>query len=480
MSIALTGTSGAFTRFGYIQGNTNALYSSLNAAPAWAADLWSEYPTTDQNAVSPLYPALNQFLTPNGPIQQYVNTWEFGQNSIATQTLISQIQRYQAFTPSSSVPTALGILIQYMAANSFTINKPTIALDSAITPNANNIGTPTCAISFINPYGDQQDMCFTEIAPGLISKCVNANTPYAETFTVTGQPYVQPTSYLYPQGSGANTSVQVCNAAGSIQNLITDGGFAQWTMTNTPVQYTIITGAAGTQILQGTTGAGLRTGTTSLQIVNTDNSTVTQLKQAVTLQPLTVYAFCVFLKLSTLDTTNTGRFQVALVDGSSSAGTIIQNAGGWAVSPANNAVVDTIDGSAGIGTSYKAFTGFFQTPRQLPSTGTFLRFGWSIAPGTHLTCNVDLLSLVPATLLYQGGPYFAMFSGLTPSAVNDYFTIPIQSTITTVSGSSQTGTSNFVIALDMMFNLRQNGLYFPSTAYATPPTILDSLIPASP
>lgn len=440
MSIQLTGTSGYFSRLGAWAGEFNrvaALYGTALTTTAFQS-IWTQYASSDQAAVVGLPAAQSSYQsTPNSYLTY------LGQAA----QLSSQLQVDDNAVPNqySFIQSVLAVKAQ-MVSTSQSINKPTIT--SSVASGGSNVGNPQLTTSILNPYGVQSDTIYAEV---VTITCTNNSTPFAETFQAVANAAVPFTAYNWPQGSGATVTLPVTNPAGT--TLVTDGSFANWTGVgnNTPVSWTIINGTAGTQVLQGT--SPVRSGF-SASIVS-DGSSATQLAQAVSLQPNTVYAFTVQAKISSLD--GTGQFRICLTNGS---GTILQNSVGNNLS----SVVGT-NGGSGVSASYQIFTVYFQTPLNLPST-VCIQYGFSTAPAAAKTLSLDLAAGTQATQLYNQGPMLALFSNSIASAVGDTYTVTFTNSL---------GTQSMVRASQRMLNLPNlgNSVYFPSS---NSPTIPDNLV----
>ncbi len=208
-------------------------------------------------------------------------------------------------------------------------------------------------------------MIFTE---SIRATCIAAGTAYQETLQAVGAPSVPTVGPTWPGGSGTNTPIATTDPAQT--TLVTDGGFENWTGTgnNTPVNWDIINGSAGTTVFRGT--GGVRGSFTA--VLTSDGSSATQLGQDVTLAINTVYCVTIQAKVSASD--GSGVFRMALTDDN---GNVLQDDAGNDLS-AEFAMTGDID------TSFQCFTAFFATPRQLPVTAR-VQYGFSTAPAAAKT-----------------------------------------------------------------------------------------------
>lgn len=433
MAVTLTGYAGYFTRQGVVIGEFNRVADVYGSAlTAGFESIWVQFASSDQASVQNLPGVVEQYRLSG---QQYQNTLvQDGQ-----QASLLQASR-EAIVSPYTYPQSVAVVAAQMRDTSQTVQRPTIS--ASATPDAGNLGDTTLAVGLVNPYGDPLDMVMAE---DVTVTCTNSAINYGETLQAVGETTVPANSYLWPGGSGASTSLLVTDT--TVNAIVTDGDFANWTGTNTPTNWSIANGSAGTQVLRV---ADPVRGTYAAQIVG-DGSSATQLYQSVTLAINTVYAVSFQAKVNSL--TATGTFRIALTD---STGTVLQDDAGTNLSY-------TRDLNGQITTSYQCFTAFFSTPRQLPS-GTQLRIGLSVAATAGREINVDLVSVVAATQIYNGGPYVAAFSGADPTAFGDFWTVTVANSL---------GANSFVRGSDRLYNFRDNGLYWPS---ANSPTIPDSLV----
>lgn len=442
MSISLTGTSGYFTRLGAFIGEFNrvsAFYGSALSVTAFQS-IWSQYASSDQAAVVGLPSAQASYISTPNAYQSYL-----GQAAQTSSQL--QVNDNAPLNPFTFVQSVQNVITQ-MKATSQSVNQPTIT--SVVASGTGNIGNAVCSTYTLNPYGVQSDTIYAEAIP---ITCTSNSTPFAETYQAVGVVAVPFTAYNWPQGSGCLTTVPVTNPANT--TLVTDGVFVNWTGSgsNTPVSWGIINGTAGTQVLRGSSPA--RSGYLFSASIVSDGSSATQLTQVVTLQPNTVYAFSVQAKMSATD--GAGVFRICLTNGS---GTLLQNTAGN-----NLSQTWATNGGSGVDIVYKVFTAFFATPANLPTT-IDIQYGFSTATAAAKTLSLDLAAGIPATQLYNQGPYAAIFSGSTASAIGD---------VHTATYTNSLGTQSFVRGSQRVLNFPNLGptVYWPSSVS---PTVSDTLV----
>jgi hypothetical protein len=306
-----------------------------------------------------------------------------------------------------------------------------------------------------NGYGAPQDMCFAEdIRLTCTTDAGSGGTQYREVYSIVGRPTLPVSDYQWPGGSGASGSITLFDAA-SQNDLISNGGFDTWSNASAAPDssWAAVTGTFGSTLTRSSSN---KRGTYSLAM-NSDGSTLLAFKQQLStsiVKPNQVILFNAWMKVDTLDAT--GVVRIRLTDG---AGTTLTN-------DASTSQAYTRNTNGNIGTSFTNITTAFQTPKQLPSTGVFLVIEFTTSPANSRVVTVDLVGLKVGQSLYAGGPLIAGFSNATANALSDYSTLTI----------ANDATSNFFVkAVDRFFNLRTQGLYFPSAASET---VADSLLTA--
>lgn len=443
MSVPLTGTYGFFTRMGAFIGEYNRVASAYGSGvTSGFQSIWTQFATSNQQAVENLPSAVEAYRNTG---LQYQNTLQ-GDAQLASLLQVADDTSVNPYT----VPQSIQVLRNQMALNGSSINRPT--LGSTVTDGSSNDGDAVVVVSTTNIYGEPLDMTYNETFTLIATQ---SGTGFTGTVAAVGELAVAINSANWPGGSGASVSIPITDPAAD--GVITDGGFANWEGTgdNTPSDWTIVNGDAGVTVFKSVAG-GVRSGTDAAQITS-DGSQATQLAQTVSLEPNTVYAFTFQAKIDTI--TGTGTFRIALSDGD---GNILSNDAAASLSY-------TRDLNGQIGTSYSQFTVFFSTPRQLPET-VRLQIGTSVAATAGRVITFDLVNGVAATPLYglagsgTSGPFAACFAGSTAAATGDTWTVVFTNSLTTRS---------FVWGMERLFQMRANGLYFPSSVT---PSISDTLV----
>lgn len=445
MAVTLTGTGGFFTRAGAFIGEYNRVSSLYGSAlDEGFLSIWAQFASTDQAAVQNLPGVVDQYRTSG---QNYQATL-----GIDAQTAsLLQVARDTSVVPYTPAQ-AFRVLRQQMIDAGADINRPTVT--ATVTADGDNDGNTLVVASNTNIYGDPIDSVYAET---LTLTATQYSTSYSGTIAAVGAAQVVPSAYNWPQGSGTSVSVPITDPA--VDGIVTDGAFASWggTGNNTPTNWSIDNGSAGVTVFKSVAG-GVRTGTDAAQITS-DGTQATQLSQAINVSPNTVYAVTFQAKINT--TTATGTFRIAFTDGD---GNLLSNDAGT-----NLSYTVGVNGGSGVDTTYKQFTAFFSTPRQLPVT-VKIAIGTSVAATTGREITFDLVSAVAATPQYgvsgtgTSGPFIAAFANSLPSATGDVWSLVWTNSL---------GTQSFVWGLERLYNLKGSGVYMPSDVS---PSISDTLV----
>jgi len=179
----------------------------------------------------------------------------------------------------------------------------------------------------------------------------------------------------------------------------------------------------------------------------TSLGTTVTLHQRVSLEPRVVYAVCLWFHQSNSDGVSV---TISLRNGI--GGSLVTDDAG------NN---QTIVGSISTA-SRTTVKGFFRVSPAAPTDNLYLEIAISVGEPTN-TGVIDNVILAPATQLYPGGPFVAMFPGKTPPALADKWT---------VTAANDYG-GEFQERFNQVFPMAENGLLL-RTAGTT--NIPDSLI----
>lgn len=457
MTIPLTGTGGVFTRFGHEVFLLNSACSFLGSADLSAGGIASvgasvttilaQYQAADQDVVDGIFSDL-------ATVRTSLSSWISAARSRFQSAVIEMVDD-DGPLDQKSLAKALPILIAQMVTSADTIKYN--ATSAAVTPGTNT-GTAVCAATTKGPDGTLRQYVFNETFKLTCSSDSQsgAATAGSEPWSLVGEiPQSNPLAYNWPLGSGIATTLTAIDAG--VQSYLTNADFETFTVTNTPDNWTLVAGVAGTDIFRDTGYKGsyavrfLGDGSQHTSITQSFNQTSGGSTQR--LLPSRVYAFNAFLKVSAIPSGGVLTFD--LIDGGGS--TITNDAG------TSQTISKTLSAAT---TSFVALNGFFQTPSILPTSTPYkFRIRLSTALESGKSVFIDDVSFLEVQPLYTGGPYVAVFSGATASVKGDTFSVAI---------ANDWG-GKFQKAAERFFGMRTLGLQFP---YATGggQTISESLV----
>ena len=234
---------------------------------------------------------------------------------------------------------------------------------------------------------------------------------------------------------------------------MSNGDFEGWSATNTPTNWSIITGTAGTQITRGSTAAR---GTYALQIVG-DGATLTRLRQQIASSngaPSSVSAetqYCIACMARVNSTGGTGVITVNLRD---SAGTAV----GTAIT------LRLSGGGQPLTAAYQIFTSTFSVARGSLPTTLYLDIASTTAVSAGKTVMIDELIFAPMIPLYAGGPSVIAYSGSTDWNTQDNFTLSVVSNTDDGAAGNQ---GLFMKSFQRWFRTEAQGIYLPVAASPT-------------
>lgn len=474
MSLSFTNTTGnLFNQLGKIggalqslnafRGTGNLSASGYNSIGTGIDNINAQYASWP-DIIAQLYANRDSYRTIHATYAQYLQT-------LAQQTTITRVN---ADTPlaQQTLVAALKVLIAQMKAASASVTRPTV---SASVTAGTNTGTGTPQASITDVSGVQMDYIFNENVSAVCTLDAQSGSATAgqEQFTITGAAAESSTTmWDWPLGSGASITLNATDAlvdystgGGSGPNVLQNGSFKTFSNANAPDNWPIATGTAGTTVLQATGGnvykgssgmafAGNGSELTSIQMpfATTPSTILGQGGSAYVVQPSTVYALNLYVKMSA--TPVAGVLEVALVDGS---GNIVNDAAGT-----QNKITLSLPS---ISTSWVNLSTFFRTPAVNPTTTPAykLRIRLSTALDNAKTVYFGHVALVPCGRIYAGGPQIALFSGATNFILGDSFTVAV---------ANNYG-SKWAQVLDQFFGLKQLGLLIPSSGS---PTLPDSMV----
>lgn len=468
MAVTLTGSGGLFTRLGRIFGCVGAVNSFRGTADLSAASIDSignavdeirdEYAATRSDLINGLYQARDDH-------RNVYSSFLTALSTLATNTVIEQVNDDTKLS-SKTITPALTELIRQIVNTSDSVDAN--AVTGAVTADSGNTGDSQVVVSVKDPYGKTLEYSYTE---SIVVKCstdsyTGGATAYRETFTLTGAAAeATKLSWNWPKGSGASktlTSVDAAEDASS--NKLTNSDFQDFT-SNTPDNWTILVGLAGTDVFEETSVV-FRTGKKALKVTG-DGATLVSITQTlnsaggsnIALLPNTVYHLAFWGRKTT--SLAAGVLSVQLVDGSNAV--ITDDAS------TNNATAFTLSGWT---TSYVGKSASFRTPKVLPTTYK-LRLILTTAATNGESFYLADMSLAAATQAYTGGPYLSAHGGSTA---------PVAATGTNAADKWTAAISNDYGGLMQtyawrVFDMPTLGLILPSDSGGSE-TIADSLVSA--
>jgi hypothetical protein len=448
MTVALTGSGGLFTRLGKIGKVLNEINTFVGTTvPGDVQNIQDQYQSNEE-----MIPTLESDKeSSENNYAGFISSLQ----TVAQTTMIDMVNN-DVLQVDQQLSTAITELIIQMQGSSNSIQSNT--LGGTITADSGNIGNGVVVVSMKDNNGKNLEGAYNEVqtVTCVADAQTGGLTSGNESFVFFGQyPQSNELSYSWPMGSGSQVTTAAVSASLDNQNnnLLTDGDFEDTWTANVPANWAVITGTAGTEILQET--SLFYTGANALKLVGT--GTDPKIAQAfgngttgtaATLRPLTTYAVSFWARASAA---TTGSLVIRLYDVTNSA--VMEDA-------STNSNSSTVNLTS-LTTTYQNFSAVFRTPRALPASYRLEIGGTTIQSGHDI--YVDHVALAPMIQTYSGGPFVAVFSGSIPFILNDGFGASI-------TNNYASGWGTF---LERMFNLNNLGLVFPTSGS---PTIADSLL----
>lgn len=373
-------------------------------------------------------------------------------NNLILNTIRAEGQLYDG-----TLLTAYKGLRDSMIAQSASFRKVgTSSITTTIT--AGNLGTGTVLSRANRPASsDLLQEIYDETLTGTCTAAGNVLNFGAASFRMSSEASRAFTNTEWPGGSGSSANLTATPAAinsptgDAGKSIIANGAFENWS-TNTPAQWTITVGTAGTQVLRSSVPAR---GAYALSIVG-NGSTLTTLRQQlaysnstpVTIQPDTDYALIVYAKKTAAGTA--GIVKIGLRDVS-----------GTVVTGSSEITLDL----ATVTTSYAVYSTTFSIAKSAVPTTVYLDIYSTTAIASANTLIIDELVLAPMTRMYAGGPSVIVYPGTIDWAVDDSFSADVVSTTST--------NGKFMAAFSRFIGLERQGVYLP---VSTSPTLADTLV----
>ena len=439
MTVTLSGGDGFFDRLGVIiDAQTKLITTNGGELDTEWADISAEYAND--------LPILGDFETLRDSTQLTGGRAIYNATRALAQRTAVEMVKADNPQPDESPITAVREIIRQMIAASASVdsNEP----GSGTTADSANTGNGTVLTYDLNADGYYQEYMRAE---DIVVECTTdrqvSGTAGQEVFEYAGEVTVPPWSNDWPGGSGSSGRIQVSSpdkvstSSGEGNNVVSNGNFETFSVTNTPDDWTIEVGAVGTNVFEE--GTTTYRGSKALEIRGDGSSTLTMLSQTVRsasvrnkIAPSSVYLLtCRVAKSASLAA---GAFKIGVRDGSDTT--------------LNSGNAEGITVAAATSTSYGApVEVWFVTPANLPDTITV-----DIEVTTALTNGesfyIDDLMLVRASQFYTGGPHAVIVPGSTPFIEEDKFTVTVAN-----SGGGLLGRG-----CDRVFGLMEAGLVIPA------------------
>lgn len=443
------------TRLGKLFGYANSVQTEVT--DLYNANLSSVFTTFASTADLPAVSTLSPLsLDATGlPLSIGLNLYQQVYSSIQ-RFIIDYVQR-EVGVYDGTINTAMRAVRDSLIAATDSFDR-ILTTTGAYTATSGNQGNGTVLVNINRPGTstfDRQEM-FTESIAVRAVTAGNVGNFGEATFQFTGVSAYSNTNTEWPNGSGCNiqlraTSASVTASVGSPGvSLLSNGDFEAWS-TNTPRNWSIVTGTAGTQILRGTTPAR---GSYSLQYTG-DGATLTTIRQQIASgsgAPTSVlaeqqYAISFWARVGAA---TTGIVQIRLEDASG-------NTIGTAIS---------LDLST-LTTSFTQHSVSFSIAKSALPTTLYMVIRSTTAIANTGILYLDELILAPMQQLYPGGPMALVTVGTSDWAIGDSGSIAVAST----TGSGTDGM--FMRAFHRWLHPEANGIYLPISAT---PTINDNLV----
>lgn len=450
--------------FGTLFATLGKLGKTHHDAQAFASGALSTDMLAALSAVGTNYPAvaaLSQALVPGQQsVMQVAPSLRQAAAAVLNATVNADVPQSNANDTTLSL---LELIRQMLVA---TESVADCALGATAAAASGNTGTGVVLLTTLRGDGLKHQNLFAEVGDLTCTgdSQSGGSTAGQEPFQFRGDPAESdPLAWDWPLGSGATATLAATDAtqSNSAGNLLVNSDFETFTVANTPDNWVIATGAAGSQIFSE--ASVVYRGAKSLRLTG-DSSTLTALTQAfnvttagtaAALRPQTSYGFNLFCRVDVVPAA--GVLAVQLVDGS---GTVVNDA---------QAVANTVTQSVpALTTSWVSFKGVIRTPKVIPASGLKLRLKLTTALSTGTNLYVDSLALAFLTPLYAGGPAVAVYSGAVPFVAGDRFILTMTNNR---AGTTYATTWNSVF--DRWFAMKQLNLVLPVSGS---PTQADSLL----
>lgn len=443
------------TRLGKLFGFANSVKTQMS--PLYGANLTSLLTQFDGTDYRQVVSAFAGMSNPQSGMSSFIGQSLYSMVQASATNLIMETMRVEGGVYDGTLITAYKGFRDAMIAGSESFRKVgTSSLTTTAT--AGNLGTGSIIARSLRPAStDYLQEIYDETLTGTCQTAGNVLNFGAATFRLGGEASRNYTNTEWPGGSGTGTAITATPAAinspqgDAGRSIIANGAFENWS-TNTPAQWTITVGSAGSQVLRSSVPAR---GAYALSMVG-DGATLTTLRQQlaysnstpVTIQPDTDYALVVYARKTAAGTTGTVKIGLRDVSGTTITGSS-----------------EITLALSSVTTSYAVYSTSFSIAKSAVPTTVYLDIYSTTAIASGNTLIIDELVLAPMTRVYPGGPSVLIYPGTIDWAVNDSFTLDVVSTTST--------NGKFMASFARFLGLERQGVYLPVSAT---PTQADSLV----
>lgn len=427
-------------------------------------DVVGHYTAADMHMVRTLIDNIESRVLEAGRIAADIKT-------AADSTLIEMMDAdlessFGAGLEEKTVREAIKQLAAQMDTASSTLDRTTITLGS-VAAASGNTGSGTLLVYDLcpiidNPDNDEVMTAQTELITATCIADQNDSlvSENQEQFGINAGKAVPNLHEEWPKGTGDYISVQAASArvdggATQTQNVLTNSDFEAFTTANTPDNWTITTGSAGSNVFSE--ASTVFTQDKSLKI--TCSGATVALKQVLNnstgtlgvLKPDTPYSLSVAVRLAANASAGNLKFSVK-----NSSGTILNN-----LVSGRQMAVDIAE-SAISHTAWTTLTATMFTPISVPK-GSYVEISCTTAFDQDLF--IDDLVIAEMPRLGPGNVAVQVVPGATPFAINDTFTCQV----------TNNNEGAMVREMDRFFDLKGLGIQLPTHPSGSE-TISDALI----
>lgn len=408
--------------------------------------------------------SLQAVIAPTPVAQPTLIAAASGVMSIAGDTAVAISQQtVLADQPSQSVQflPVMQEIIRQMKAQSLTVQVCTVG--SSQSTLSGTVGTGILVMTTVRGDGLVQENTIPEVLRLVCTadSYTGGTTAGQETFGLTGAPSTAGIwDYNWPTGSGASVQISAISAdqgPAANSNLLTNSNFELWTAgpPDTLDSWTLQAGTWGTDLQKSSTAFR---GSFSVEFlptgVNVELYQEFNSSSVVAPEALAGYACNLWLAKPS-GSISAGVLVIELVD---DTGTVTQDAQG-----VNNSFSVTL---STLTSSFVAHHSVFRLNATPPSV---VRLRFRLSTGlVGAPFYLDDAVLAALNGMYAGGPGFVVFSGATPFAGGDGWSI---TDTNNYGGASNLAT--FQTGFNRLLNMAGNGLLLPSSGS---PSIADTLI----